>query len=148
MRALVIEDEGLFARALCDSLADAGHEAVGPARTLDEALRLAKSHRPDLALVDIGLERQGDGVLLARMLHLTFGIRSIFVSGDREEAHRNSDLAVGYLDKPVDPDVVVRSLEAVWCALRGEPPTTVPLQLIPFWPGLVGAQGARRLTAP
>jgi DNA-binding response OmpR family regulator len=143
VRVLVIEDEGLFAQALCDSLVAAGHEPIGPARTLDEALRLAKTRRPDLALVDIGLEMQGDGVLLARMLHLTFGIRSVFVSGDVEEAHRNSDLAVGFLDKPVDPDVVVTSLEAVCSVLRGEAPRSVPAQLTPFWPAMAPAPAAR-----
>ena len=142
MRVLVIEDEGLFARALCDALIDAGHEAVGPARTLDEALRLANTEGPDLALVDIGLEMRGDGVLLARMLQLTSGVRSIFVSGDSEEAHRNSDLALGFLDKPVDPGVVVRSLEAVWAVLQGQRPAEVPAQLTPFWPALESGQAS------
>ena len=145
MRVLVIEDEGLFAQALCDAITDAGHEAVGPARTLDEALRLAKARRPDLALVDIGLEMRGDGVLLARMLQLQFDVRSVFVSGDSHEAHRNSDLALGFLDKPVDPDVVVRSLEAVHAVLQGERPAAVPPQLTPFWPAFdTGAAASLR----
>lgn len=149
MRILVVEDETLFARDLCDSLTAAGHEALGPARTLDEALRLAKAQHPDLALVDIGLEMRGDGVLLARMLHLTFGVRSVFISGDHEEAHRNSDLAVGFLDKPVDPNVVVRSLEAVGSVLRGEPPAAVPTQLTPFWPApLDAARGTGAWATP
>ena len=142
MRVLVIEDEGLFAEALCGALNEAGHEALGPARTLDEALRLARHEEPDLALVDIGLEMRGDGVLLARMLQLTFGVPSVFVSGDSEEAHRNSDLAAGFLDKPVSPDVVVRSLEAVGAVLRGERPADVPAQLTPFWPALATGHGA------
>jgi DNA-binding NarL/FixJ family response regulator len=146
VRVLVIEDEGLFAHALCESLTAAGHEPVGPARSLDEALHLAKSERPHLALVDIGLEMPGDGVLLARMLHLAFGLRSVFVSGDREEAHRNSDLALGFLDKPVDADVVVRSLEAVSAVLRGEP-CELPPQLTPFWPSLAPAQTDAARTA-
>ena len=147
MRVLVIEDEALFAHALCECLTAAGHQAVGPASTLDEALHLAKTERPDLALVDIGLEMPGDGVLLARMLHLAFGIPSVFVSGDSEEAHRNSDLAAGFLDKPVDPEVVVRSLEAVWSVLRKEPTPTLPAQLTPFWPVLEAAQTTNMIAA-
>lgn len=137
MHLLVVEDQGVFAEALAEELKAAGHEVDGPARTMEEGLELARKRRPELALVDIGLKVEGDGVLLARMLWLQFEVPSLFVSGSREEAVSNSDLAVGLVEKPVAPEKVARAVEVAQAVLRGDPAPAGPSELTLF------AQGPR-----
>ena len=56
MIILIVEDEILIGWALKLVLHLAGHHAVGPAASADEALRLAQVERPELAFVDINIE--------------------------------------------------------------------------------------------
>jgi len=55
-RLLVVEDETLIAMELCKDLRTLGWEIVGPAATVDEALRLiAEAPLPDAAVLDVNL---------------------------------------------------------------------------------------------
>lgn len=132
MRLLVVEDQGVFAEALAEELREAGHDVYGPARSMEEGLKLARKRRPELALVDIGLKVEGDGVMLARMLWLEFEVPSLFVSGSRAEATANADLAVGLVEKPVSPGAVARAVEVAAAVLRGDPPPPAPSEMTVF----------------
>jgi len=58
-RLLVVEDEALVALELCDQLTELGWRIVGPAATVEEALRLiAEGALPDVAMLDINLRGQ------------------------------------------------------------------------------------------
>ena len=52
---LVVEDEGHVARNLQERLVEAGYSASGPARSGEDAVRLAAEQNPDLVLMDIRL---------------------------------------------------------------------------------------------
>ena len=52
---LVVEDEGLVARNLQERLAEAGYSVSGPARSGEDAVRLAAEQKPDRVLMDIRL---------------------------------------------------------------------------------------------
>ncbi|NEX91865.1 response regulator [Caulobacter sp. 17J65-9] len=132
MHLLVVEDQGVFAEAMAEELKAAGHEVDGPARSMEEGLKLARKRKPELALVDIGLKVEGDGIMLARMLWLEFEVPSLFVSGSREEAVANADLAVGLVEKPVAPEKVVRAVEAARAVLHGDPAPAGPSELTLF----------------
>lgn len=54
-RVLVVEDEALLAETLCDLIADAGCEPVGPSATVAVALGLIAETRIDAAILDIRL---------------------------------------------------------------------------------------------
>ena len=56
-RILVIEDEALVALQLQADLESVGHTVIGPARSLQAGLSLAKDETIDLALVDVSLGR-------------------------------------------------------------------------------------------
>jgi AmiR/NasT family two-component response regulator len=43
-------------------LEDAGHKVLGPVSSMAHAQRLAEQARPDLALIDIDLQRQPQGI--------------------------------------------------------------------------------------
>ncbi len=67
MRVIIVEDEALLAVQLEDEH-DSGHSVVGVAMSAQQALRLAKAERPDLALVDVHLFDGPTGVDVAQRI--------------------------------------------------------------------------------
>ena len=123
-------------------LEDTGHVVCGSAETAGRALQLAEANRPDLALVDINLKdaREG-GVILSRELMRRWDIPSIFVTGQTDEALRNRDAALGYVNKPYKPETILACIEAAGILEQGG---GVPPDLIPSGFELFGS-GARTL---
>lgn len=81
MRILIFEDEGctdLAPTALC---AAQGHDVVGVSRTMHEAVRLARSAKPDIALV-LSLEDGSDNVFLLMHTFSQSGVPSLLMSCD------------------------------------------------------------------
>lgn len=112
-RVLIVEDDFLIALELEHRLLDAGFEVVGTAMTADEAIGLAKSEKPDLAIMDIRLAGRRDGVDAAIELFSTYGIRSIFASAhaDNETRKRAAPASpVGWLQKPYSAEDLVRHM--------------------------------------
>ena len=56
-RVLIVEDEVILALDFGDAVAELGYEVVGPALSLDEALKLAACEELDCALLDVNLGR-------------------------------------------------------------------------------------------
>lgn len=67
-RIMIVEDEGLVADDLASCIESFGYEVVGIADTVDAATALAESTKPDLALLDIQLKGDNDGIHLAHEL--------------------------------------------------------------------------------
>jgi DNA-binding NarL/FixJ family response regulator len=114
-RILIVEDEFLIAFELENRLRDAGFEVVGIAVTASEAISLAGSERPALAIMDIRLAGRGDGVDAAIALFATFGIRSIFSSAHNDAETRKRALPaspIGWLQKPYSADAMIRLIRA------------------------------------
>lgn len=97
-RLLVVEDEPLVALALEDQLADAGYEVVGPAFSLQEALRLAESEALDGAVLDINLA--GEKVYPVADLLAKRDVPFVYVTGFGEAGMRAADQGRPLLQKP------------------------------------------------
>jgi two-component system, response regulator PdtaR len=133
VRVLIVEDEALIAMALADSLEDGGHEVMGPAATMAEALALCEAAPPELALLDINLRDGSNGVDVARALLARWGVLSIFASGQMMEARRARDVALGYIRKPYETETVLRSVEVAREVMSGAAPGAVPAGFEPFF---------------
>src|SRR4029079_12339776 len=81
-RILIIEDELLVAWSLRDVLSLIGCEVTGIAATVSEALILAENIKPDLALVDVRLAGQHDGIEGVVLLRRQFGLPIIFLTDE------------------------------------------------------------------
>lgn len=102
-RILVVEDEFFVAMELETALGDAGFDVVGVASSADEAVRLAKAHRPALVLMDIRLIGKRDGVDAALEIFDAVGTRSIFTSAHtdaRTQARAARADPYGWVAKP------------------------------------------------
>ena len=115
-RILVVEDNLDSAEAMLLLLRGAGHD-VTVINDGAEALAVARSLRPEVVLLDIGLPGM-DGYALARELRLldeTRGARMIAVSGYGQPRDRERSRDAGFdlhLVKPVDPERLTAAIEA------------------------------------
>lgn len=103
LRVLVVEDDYLAASDAEASLIDAGFEVVGIAASAEEATRLAKAERPNLAIMDIRLAGHRDGVDAAIELYRDLGLRSIFATAHHDDNIRmraRPAEPLGWLAKP------------------------------------------------
>jgi CheY-like chemotaxis protein len=103
-RVLVVDDEPLIALLLCDWLEELGHEAVGPANTLQAAFGLIESDRINAAVLDLSV--RGEATYGVADVLLQRGIPFLFLTGhgpDRVGAPYNRSPV---LTKPVDFDAM------------------------------------------
>jgi len=106
VRVLVGEDETLIRLDLKAMLERAGFEVCAEARDGVEALELARSEQPDLAVLDVKMPRL-DGIEAARRMLGERPIPIVIVSAFTEQSlvSRAADAGVfGYLAKPFRED--------------------------------------------
>lgn len=112
-RILVVEDEPLIAEDLADLCRGGGYPVCGVAYSTREALRLVESTCPTLALLDVHLGEETDGIHLAARLREEFGIPFIFITSyvDRGTLDRAKEtLPLGYIVKPFRNEQVLSTL--------------------------------------
>jgi DNA-binding NarL/FixJ family response regulator len=113
MRCLIVDDNGSFISAARTFLEQDGLSIVGVARTTADALRCAKTLRPDVILVDIFLGDESGLGLAARLREPNGGPAVILIS-----THAEADVselvaesgADGFLPKAELSADAVRSL--------------------------------------
>jgi two-component system, response regulator PdtaR len=101
-RILIAEDETIIRLDLRELLESSGFEVCGEARDGEEAVALARSEQPDLAVLDVKMPRL-DGIEAARRILDERPIPIVMVTayGERELVSRAVEAGVfGYLVKP------------------------------------------------
>ena len=128
---LIVEDEGLVALTIEDTLLEAGYRVCGIATGVDDALELALRHRPDLAVVDVRLALGGDGIALAHALAAIEPIGILFATGNASDVHRRARAGQGCLSKPFEGEWLLAALEAVQGKAVGAIPGYFALPFLP-----------------
>ncbi len=111
---LIVDDEPKITRIVGDYLTDAGF-AVTVARDGREALMRARTERPDLIVLDLGLPGL-DGLDVTRALRRDAGVPIIMLTARAAEADRVVGLELGaddYVTKPFSPRELVARVRAV-----------------------------------
>ncbi|MBY0234900.1 MAG: response regulator [Burkholderiaceae bacterium] len=125
-KILVVDDDRLVLATLTYGLAQAGFEIID-ADNGDDAILLAREHRPELALLDIRMEGMSGfdvAAYLREYLQIPFMFLSAFA--DEETVAKVKELgAVAYLVKPLDIHQIVPAVEAAF-AKRGATPAPQP----------------------
>jgi DNA-binding NarL/FixJ family response regulator len=120
---LIVEDDFLIAMQMEAALSDAGVVLAGVARSAKEALDLADSQRPALAIMDIRLAGKRDGVDAALDLFRKHGIRCIFAPAhkDPEVSQRAGPaLPLGWLQKPYTMKSLIEAVRKALNELTSE----------------------------
>jgi response regulator NasT len=126
-RILVVDDDRLVLATVTHGLAEAGYEVID-ADNGDDAILLAREHRPQLALLDIRMEGKS-GFDVAETLRDAYRIPFMFLSAFADEATiaKVHELgALDYLVKPLDVGQIVPSVDAVFARLRQGAAGTAP----------------------
>jgi len=115
-RVLVVEDEAIVAMLLEDELAEAGAVVLGPAGSVDEALRLIDAAAADGglsgAVLDIDLDGFGVGPVADRLAAL--GVPFLFATGWVVDGPlMGGHAAVPVLEKPFDSRTLVAAVDAL-----------------------------------
>jgi len=120
-RLLIVEDEPIVALDLKQELESLGCEVVGVAESADEALAVAETMRPDLALMDVRIVGSMDGIQTARLLRSAYQVPAIFLtsySDDTTIARAAREMPYGYLTKPFQSRELKASLQVALTKAR------------------------------
>jgi two-component system, response regulator PdtaR len=118
-KILVVDDDRLVLATVTHGLARAGYEVID-ADNGDDAILLARQHKPDLALLDIRMEGKS-GFDVAAYLRASLGTPFMFLSAfadDATVAQVKALGAVAYLVKPLDISQIVPTVEAALSSVR------------------------------
>ena len=113
LRILVVEDEALIALELECLLDDLGHVTVGVAGNAPEAIAMARTMAPDVALVDIHLVDGPTGIEVARALSADPRTTVVFMTANAKRIPEDFAGAIGVIAKPYSERVVASTLDYV-----------------------------------
>jgi response regulator NasT len=122
-KILVVDDDRLVLATLTHGLAQAGYEVID-ADNGDDAILLAREHKPELALLDIRMEGKS-GFDVAAYLRQYLQIPFMFLSAFADDATVNQVKELGaltYLVKPLDIQQIVPAVESAF-ANRAKAPS-------------------------
>ena len=128
-KILVVDDDRLVLATVTHGLTQAGYDVID-ADNGDDAILLARQHRPQLALLDIRMEGKS-GFDVAETLRDAYRIPFMFLSAFSDPATLAQVEALGalaYLVKPLDVGQIVPAVDAVFARLQAAP---LPLPLPP-----------------
>lgn len=114
IKVLIVEDQNIIARDIETLLTDWGYIVVGCASSGEEALFLFKKHQPDLALVDIHIVGEMDGIDTVIQFNEIRMIPIVYLTAQADTYTVNKAKASkpsAYLLKPFDERGLQISLE-------------------------------------
>ncbi len=110
-RILVAEDETLIRMDLVEMLREAGYEVVGEATNGQEAIELAESLRPDIAILDVKMPVL-DGISAAEQIINIAPVLMLTAFSQRDLVERARDAgAMAYVVKPFTINDLIPSIE-------------------------------------
>ncbi|MGE5365519.1 MAG: response regulator [Bacteroidota bacterium] len=115
-KVLIIEDNEQNMYMLSYLLDSSNYEVIQSFNGI-EGIHFARSHNPDIILLDIQLPEM-DGYAIARELKKIeslsdtpiIAVTSYAMPGDKEKAMAAG--AIGYIEKPIDPETFVSQMES------------------------------------
>ena len=111
MKILIADDESIIRMGIKAMLQEMGHH-VFAATNGREALQMARSHQPDMAILDIKMPYT-DGLQAAETLSRTQPMPILLLTAFSEEKliEKASDLPIqGYLIKPIKPEELTAAI--------------------------------------
>lgn len=105
IKILIVEDEGITAKALEAALTEMGYEVVDIVSSSWEAIEQASRLRPNLVFMDIRLKGPPDGVFTAQQIQSRLDIPVIYLTAYADDETLKRVLhskPYGYLVKPFE----------------------------------------------
>lgn len=116
MPTLLIADDSMFQRFQAAKVArECGFEVI-EAKDGEQCLAAVREHRPGALLLDLNMPDPGGLAVMEVLSREMPGIAIVVLTADIQETTRGRCLELGarsFLNKPVDPDELRRTLEAL-----------------------------------
>jgi DNA-binding NarL/FixJ family response regulator len=116
-RIAVVDDHPLFRERLCQLINnEPDMEVCGEAESAEQALRLVRSARPDLAVVDIALKASSGLELIRSVKALSIGVPVLVLSMHEQSVYADRALragANGYITKSQEAAEVLMAMRSV-----------------------------------
>lgn len=113
-KILIVEDEPIIADELEALLTDLKYEVIGIAFDAEEAIEIIEKNTPELILLDISLEGDLDGVMLAETINEKYQIPFVFLTShaDRLTVNRvKRTNPSGFILKPYNEKELASNIE-------------------------------------
>lgn len=120
VKVLIVEDEALLALELEALMLEQGFEIVGCAASAEDAVRLAREHRPDLTLLDMNLNDGLTGPAIAKIVCDEQLSSVIFVTAQANLLPDDLCGALGVVEKPYQADILTRAVSFAVACIRGD----------------------------
>lgn len=117
MKTVLIVDDSAYMRALIKiALTDAGYDVIGEAENGEKALSMARSLQPDLMTLDNILPDMFGIEILQKLNSENTAIKIIMISAVGQDRIINKVKkmgALGYIVKPFEPELLVKTVNEV-----------------------------------
>lgn len=114
IKILVVEDEMLIGAKIAMFLSELGYEVTAILPRAEEALAHVQENMPDIALLDISLKGEMDGIALAQALQAAHQLPVIFLTANSDDAtfqRAKSAKPYAFLAKPFRKTELQRAIE-------------------------------------
>ncbi len=115
IRIIIVEDEFIIAASLECILKNMGYEVCGKFTSGEETIKNFMQIKPDLALLDINLEGNMDGIETGQWIKNRLDIPIIYTTGYPDQDLRNrANLTkpAGYFLKPVNNTLLKQTIDS------------------------------------
>lgn len=114
MKIFIVEDNTSHLNVLKAKVESLGYQIAGTSQTASEALSDIKKTSPDVVLIDINLDGNNDGIVLAKQIKEISTASMLFITAQSKDEIIQDAIAVepsGYLIKPVDLNELKANIE-------------------------------------
>lgn len=114
VRVLIVEDEPLIAEDISDFLGQIDYTSAGIAYDSETALDMLHNRHPDIALLDITIDGNLNGIELAEIINQKYNIPFVFLTSHSDKVtleKAKKTLPYGYIVKPFNEKDLLSTLE-------------------------------------
>jgi two-component system response regulator RegA len=112
-KLIIVDDDQTFCTVLQQALQKRGYDVV-TATNITEAVKAAKQHQPDYAVVDLRIGHESGLELVNQLIQMNADIHIVMLTGFSSVATAVEAIKLGatyYLTKPADVDEIIAALE-------------------------------------
>ncbi|MEO0472736.1 MAG: response regulator transcription factor [Bacteroidota bacterium] len=114
IRILIVEDDIFIAQDIQDCLERMDYVIAGVAYQREDAIHFLREKTPDLALLDVNLGNNQDGILIGKQIHEEFDVPFIYLTSYANKAVLDAAKEthpMGYIVKPFNEKDLYSSIE-------------------------------------
>ena len=129
LQLLIVEDEPIIALDLHLMVTRLGYVVLATVASGEDAIHHVQALRPDLVLMDIGLQGAMDGIAVAEHIRMQWQIPSVFITGytdARTLARAERAQPLGFLWKPFEVSDIEATLKQACVYLQRRGPVHEP----------------------